>query len=178
MGHRWLAHDHRASKWQCLVREYGAHVCCFHAHVYTDIHLHKFTSMQIHTCINIQMHTHTNTHIVGRRMFSKEWVAEAYDFFEIFILSLLICLVAPGSYCSSWTLQLWHGPSRPAACGILVPRPGIEPMSPALQGRISTTGPWGKSWGLWLLMRTRAWFPSPLNLFFFFFNYLFACARS
>ena len=38
-----------------------------------------------------------------------------------------------------------HGLSCPAACGILVPRPGIEPMSPALEGRFLTTGPPGKS---------------------------------
>ena len=31
------------------------------------------------------------------------------------------------------------------ACGILVPPPGIEPMSPALQGGFLTTGPLGKS---------------------------------
>ena len=38
-----------------------------------------------------------------------------------------------------------HGLSCPAACGILVPRPGIEPVSPAQEGRFSTTGPPGKS---------------------------------
>ena len=31
------------------------------------------------------------------------------------------------------------------ACGILVPQPGMEPMSPALEGRFLTTGPPGKS---------------------------------
>ena len=30
-------------------------------------------------------------------------------------------------------------------CGILVPQPGIELISPALQGRFLTTGPLGKS---------------------------------
>ena len=38
-----------------------------------------------------------------------------------------------------------RGLSCPTACGILVPRPGIEPMSPALEGGSSTTGPPGKS---------------------------------
>ena len=38
-----------------------------------------------------------------------------------------------------------HGLSCPAACGILVPPPEIEPMSPALEGRSSTIGPSGKS---------------------------------
>ena len=32
-----------------------------------------------------------------------------------------------------------------AACRILVPRPGIEPTSPALEGGFLTTGPPGKS---------------------------------
>ena len=30
-------------------------------------------------------------------------------------------------------------------CGILVPRPGIEPAPPALEGEVLTTGPPGKS---------------------------------
>ena len=38
-----------------------------------------------------------------------------------------------------------HELSCPAACGILVPQPGIEPLSPALGGRFSTAGPPGKS---------------------------------
>ena len=33
------------------------------------------------------------------------------------------------------------------ACGILVPQPGVEPTSPALEGRFLTTGPPGKSPG-------------------------------
>ena len=35
--------------------------------------------------------------------------------------------------------------SCPAACGILVPQPGLEPASPALQDGFLTTGPPGKS---------------------------------
>ena len=37
------------------------------------------------------------------------------------------------------------GLSRPVACGILISRPGIEPMSSALAGRFLTTGLPGKS---------------------------------
>ena len=37
------------------------------------------------------------------------------------------------------------GLSCPAACGISVPGPGIETMSAALAGRLSTTGQPGKS---------------------------------
>ena len=36
-----------------------------------------------------------------------------------------------------------HGPSCSAACGNL-PRPGLEPVCPALAGRFSTTAPPGK----------------------------------
>ena len=39
-----------------------------------------------------------------------------------------------------------HALSCPAACGILVPRPGIEPAFPALEGGFLTPGPPGKSW--------------------------------
>ena len=38
-----------------------------------------------------------------------------------------------------------HRLSRPAAFGILVPRPGIEPASPALEGGFLNTVPPGKS---------------------------------
>ena len=38
------------------------------------------------------------------------------------------------------------------ACGILVPRLGIKPMSPALQRGFLTTGPPGKSLSLFLLI--------------------------
>ena len=38
-----------------------------------------------------------------------------------------------------------HRLSYSVACGILVPRPGIEPESPALEGRLSTNGLPGKS---------------------------------
>ena len=38
-----------------------------------------------------------------------------------------------------------HGLSCPTACGILDPRPGIEPASPALEGRFLITGPPGES---------------------------------
>ena len=36
----------------------------------------------------------------------------------------------------------------PAACGVLIPRPGIKPASLALKGRFLTTGPPGKSWAI------------------------------
>ena len=38
-----------------------------------------------------------------------------------------------------------RGLSCTAACGISVPRPGVDTMSPALEGRFLTTGPPGKS---------------------------------
>ena len=34
------------------------------------------------------------------------------------------------------------------ACGILASQPGIEPVPPALEGEVLTTGPLGKSWDL------------------------------
>ena len=49
-----------------------------------------------------------------------------------------------------WLHQV-SGLSCPVACGILVPRPGAEPVSPALEGVFLTTGSPGKS--LWLVLR-------------------------
>ena len=72
----------------------------------------------------------------------------------LFILKnvyLLFYLAALGLGCDPW--DLWgsfiamHGfsscDSAPAH-GILVPGPGIKPVSPVLQGGLSTTGPPGK----------------------------------
>ena len=48
--------------------------------------------------------------------------------------------------CGTQALQLWRaGLAAPQHVGILVPRPGIEPASPALEGGFFTTGPPGKS---------------------------------
>ena len=55
------------------------------------------------------------------------------------------------SSCGMWALECAGSVvaacrlSCPVACGILVPRPGIKPMSPALEGGFLTTGPPGKS---------------------------------
>ena len=55
--------------------------------------------------------------------------------------------------------------SRPAAWGILVPRPGTEPRSSALQDGFLTTGPPGKSLG-WSLLRFLAIFLMGESLLF------------
>ena len=53
----------------------------------------------------------------------------------------LTCSIVVAHRFSSAVLGL----SYPAACGILAPWPGMEPASPALEGRLSTMGPPGKS---------------------------------
>ena len=45
----------------------------------------------------------------------------------------------------NFSLLVTPGLSCPSACGILVPQPGIEPASSALQGGFLTNGPPGKS---------------------------------
>ena len=85
-----------------------------------------------------------------------------FSFWFFFNIYLFNYLAALGLSCglqdlhggSQASLQLWrlrsgaHGLSScPVACGILVPQPGIEPASPALEGRFLTTGPPGKSLG-------------------------------
>ena len=53
--------------------------------------------------------------------------------------------------CGMWGLLLWcmgsgvYGLSCSTTCGVLVPRPGVESVSPTLQGRFLTTGPPGKT---------------------------------
>ena len=63
-----------------------------------------------------------------------------------------------GLRCDTW--DLWYserapelmgsvvvtcGLGCPVACGILLPQPGIEPMSPALEDELLTTGLTGRS---------------------------------
>ena len=75
----------------------------------------------------------------------------------LFIWLSLVLVAAHGIFrcsarallpCTSFSL-VWHAglvaSSCGMACGILVPRPGIEPESPALEGGFLTTGPPGKS---------------------------------
>ena len=81
---------------------------------------------------------------------------------DLFFLRF-IYLTVLGPNCGIWDLHhvMWHlllshadslvvvcRLSRPIACGILVPWPGIEPASSALQVGFLTTGPLGKSLGL------------------------------
>ena len=54
----------------------------------------------------------------------------------------LLCIWSTGSRCAG-SVIVAHGPSCSTACGIF-PRPGLEPVSPALAGRFSTTAPRGK----------------------------------
>ena len=68
--------------------------------------------------------------------------------------------------------------SCPVACGILFIRPGIEPESPALEGRFLTTAPPGKSL-VKCLKRLWAW-RAEGQLLHFFLSQCFAqtfCAR-
>ena len=58
----------------------------------------------------------------------------AFDLFLVFIYFWL-----------PWVFVAARGLSCPVACGILVVRPEIEPMSPALEGGSFTTGPPEKS---------------------------------
>ena len=71
-------------------------------------------------------------------------------FFLIFIYlfcSIWSQLRHTGSFipCAGFSLVAACGLSCPAACEILVPQPGMEPMSPALKGGFLTTGPPKKS---------------------------------
>ena len=61
------------------------------------------------------------------------------------LLVAVACFVAEHRLKGAWALVVVaQGFSCPLACGILLPRPRIEPMSPALAGGLLTTGPPGK----------------------------------
>ena len=62
----------------------------------------------------------------------------------MWLCSVLSCGVQ-GLSLQCKTLVVACGLSCSVACEILVPQPGIEPMSPALQGRFLTREPPGKS---------------------------------
>ena len=66
---------------------------------------------------------------------------------KVYIYILIFCLhwVFIEVYGLLYSCGSWAYNSCPVACGILVPRPGIEPTSPALEGRFLITGPPGKS---------------------------------
>ena len=55
---------------------------------------------------------------------------------------VVLCGIFP---CCALTVVAGGRLSCSKACGVLVPRPGIKPVSPALEGRFLTTGPPGKS---------------------------------
>ena len=69
---------------------------------------------------------------------------------------LLIAMAFPVAQHRPWGTQasvvVAHRLSCAVACGILVPIPGIELVSPALAGGFLTTGPPAKSWGFFPLI--------------------------
>ena len=64
----------------------------------------------------------------------------------LFVWLHRVLSVAHGTFTAAHGLSSCGvGPNCPIVCGILVPRPGIEPVSPASEGRFLTTGPPEKS---------------------------------
>ena len=73
--------------------------------------------------------------------------------FQIFLWLCLDLAAAGELFIVVWGLLSSLGLSCPSACGILIPQPGIEPVSPALEGGFLTTGPSGKSWPMGLIVK-------------------------
>ena len=79
----------------------------------------------------------------------------------VFLNYFIYYLAALGLSCGNWDLPLQYvgslvvtlGLSCFTACRISVPQSGMEFVSPALQGRLLTTEPPGKSQSLYLLTR-------------------------
>ena len=61
-------------------------------------------------------------------------------------------------------------------CEILVPRPEIEPMSLALEGKFLTTGPWGKPWSRFIINSLQLGIHSSCHTLFHECLFLFFCA--
>jgi len=86
-----------------------------------------------------------------RKAFPDHWMGNIPPLLILFF-SVFIYLAAGGifievsglSICAFAGSEVASGLSCPTACGTLVPRPGIELTSPALQGRFLTTRPPGK----------------------------------
>ena len=107
----------------------------------------------------VSTHWHSNDRRLTRKMPSQsEWA-----------MTLCVCVcvcararvhgAASGHSCITQDPSLWCTDcpvvacrlNCSIACGILVPQPGIEPASPALQSRFLTTGPPGKSSGMTIM---------------------------
>ena len=66
-------------------------------------------------------------------------------FFLLSVSGCISCCVQDFSLQCEDSLVVVCAPSCSTACRIVVPQPGIEPVSPALQSEFLTTGPLGKS---------------------------------
>ena len=82
--------------------------------------------------------------------FSGEALLRCSSTVYLLMAALGLSCSSQGLHCSIWDPLLWHkgfslvvalGLSCPVACGILVPQPGIEPVSAALEGGFLTTEP-------------------------------------
>ena len=95
-----------------------------------NIYLLFFAVLVLHCCAQVSL-------VVVREGYSSyaAWASHCGD----------------GSCCGAWALEcvdsvvVAHGLRCPLVCGILVPGPRIEPVSPVLVGKFLTTGPPGKS---------------------------------
>ena len=81
---------------------------------------------------------------------SLHWVFKAAHGFSVVSESGVYSLYGARALGAGLQLFVVLGHGCSAACGVLVPEPGIEPVSPALAGGVSTTGPPGKSLALLL----------------------------
>ena len=77
---------------------------------------------------------------------SSSWMSRVYLFVDMRGLLILVAsLLAEHGLSSVGSVVVAHKLSISMACGILVPRPWIEPMSLELADRFLTTGLPGKS---------------------------------
>ena len=90
-------------------------------------------------CLSVNQYPQSSALLISKTSFFKDF------FFKCIYLAVLGLAAACRVFCIGMQAQWLHGLSCSMACGILIPRAGIEPVSSALEGRFLTTGQPGKS---------------------------------
>ena len=111
-----------------------------YAHVFLQIwEIFQFISSTIFFCIMLLLST-SDSNDMNLTPLVKSWMLVVF-----FFKSLILFFGCVGSWFQCTGSVVAHWLSCPKACGILVPQPGMEPESSALEGGFVTTGPSGKS---------------------------------
>jgi hypothetical protein len=82
-----------------------------------------------------------NEHLGEVRLLLKAELLSPFKWLFIWLRRVLVVALGVFPRGMQPSLVIVHVPYCPTACGILVPQPGVEPASPALEGGFLTTRP-------------------------------------